>query len=309
MGFNISGIAINKSYKDNFEELQKEFGWDLKKVEDIDFEDASSNWKEEDICDVYFTEEGTLLFLNMDMCTQPWEISSLNTLTFALSETSMAFNIDYCEKGVGVRSITEFDGNRVEDEGGRLKVEEKSEDTSEIIWNLVEEVIGKRFLDIEADEKAVRYHFVNNKTENTEEDCLIEEIFDKFDFEQIIPHDVFAEQYSDDELLDQFYTNVEFAQKNKINLYLFPIAHGENGRRFINFQNLINEIANRPEVQKKFTYAINEQSKLFCRIDPDKIDQKTYAHYMSFVNHMKRPQNEVEKKTIMSSKKWWEFWK
>ena len=159
MGFNISGLAINKNYENEFVELQKELGWNLEKQSEIDFETASSNWTEDGICDVYFTEKGTLMFISMDMCAESWSLKNDNTLTFALSETSMAFNINYNENGIEKRSIMEVNDERMQDEGEKLGIEDKSEDTSEIIWNQIEVVIGKRFWDIEPNEKAIRYVF------------------------------------------------------------------------------------------------------------------------------------------------------
>ena len=159
MAFNISGLAINKNYENEFVELQKELGWNLEKQSEIDFETASSNWTEDGICDVYFTEKGTLIFMSMDMCAESWSLKNDNTLTFALSETSMAFNINYNENGIEKRSIMEVNDERMQDEGEKLGIEDKSEDTSEIIWNQIEVVIGKRFWDIEPNEKAVRYVF------------------------------------------------------------------------------------------------------------------------------------------------------
>lgn len=168
MGFNLSGIAINKNFENEFENLQKELGWKLEKQSEINFETASSNWKDDGICDVYFSENGTLLFVSMEMCTESWPLKDNNTLTFALSETSMAFNINYCEKGIDKRSIMEVNEERMQDEGEKLSVEETSEDTSEIIWNQLAVVIGKRFWDIEPDEKAVRYIFVKNNVTKSE---------------------------------------------------------------------------------------------------------------------------------------------
>jgi len=165
MGFNISGLAINKNYESNFDDLLKELGWNLEKQSEIDFETASSNWTEDGICDVYFSEKGTLLFISMDMCAESWSLKKDNTLTFALSETSMAFNINYCENGIEKRSIMEVNDDRMQDEGEKLVIEEKSEDTSEIIWNQLEVVLGKRFWDIEPDEKAVRYTFRKTKVQ------------------------------------------------------------------------------------------------------------------------------------------------
>jgi hypothetical protein len=179
MGFNISGIAINKNYENEFNNLQNELGWNLKKETEIDFETASSNWKEEGICDVYFTENGTLIFINMDMCTESWPLKNNNTLTFALSETSMAFNINYCENGIEKRSIMEVEDKRMQDEGEKLEVENSSEDTSEIIWNQIEVVIGKRFWDIEPEVKAVRYRFVNSNVANSDISNIKKDITEK----------------------------------------------------------------------------------------------------------------------------------
>ncbi|MGC3947590.1 MAG: hypothetical protein QM762_24310 [Chryseolinea sp.] len=163
MGFNVSGLVINKNYKANFDALQKELGWNLQKQADILFEEASSNWKDDGICDVYFSEKGTLMFISMDMCAEAWGLKEANTLTFALSETSMAFNLNYCEKGVEKRSIMSVEDNRMSDEGAKLEVESKSEDVSEIIWNQMEVVLGKSFWSIDPGEKAERYIFVKEK--------------------------------------------------------------------------------------------------------------------------------------------------
>ena len=37
MGFNLSGLAINKNYENDFDHLQKELGWNLEKQSEIDF--------------------------------------------------------------------------------------------------------------------------------------------------------------------------------------------------------------------------------------------------------------------------------
>lgn len=170
MGFNISGLAINKNYEDNFDELQKELGWNLKRKSEIDFETASSNWKEVGICDVYFTEKGTLLFLNMELCTQAWRLSKANTFTFALSEISMTFNIIYCENGVEKRSVVEFENNIMDAKGEKLEVEHKAEGLFDATWNQIEVMIGKRFWDIEPNEKAVRYIFSKVKSPEFEDE-------------------------------------------------------------------------------------------------------------------------------------------
>ena len=141
MGYNISGIAINKNYENDFESLQNQLGWNLEKVAEIDFETASANWTDDKICNVHFTKTGTLIFIGMENCEQSFNLKNDHVLTFALSETSMVFNINYSEKGVA------------------LAIEKDSEDTSEIIWNQIEVLLGKRFFDIELEEKATQYRF------------------------------------------------------------------------------------------------------------------------------------------------------
>lgn len=157
MGFNISGIVINKNYKDKLPALQKDLGLDIEFVEEINFETASANWKDEGICDIYFSEQGTLLFVNMDMCIEPWSIETGNTLTFALSEISMAFCLNYCEGRNLKRSIMEVNGKRMSEEGEQLAVEATAPDTSEIIWAQLGAVLGQTFWNIEPEEKAYRY--------------------------------------------------------------------------------------------------------------------------------------------------------
>ncbi|MCR1023481.1 hypothetical protein NQT66_01585 [Cellulophaga baltica] len=163
MGFNLSGIAINKNFEADFDYLQEKLGWNLEKQSEIDFETASSNWQEEGICDVYFSEQGTLLFISMDRCTESFSIENQNVLTFALSETSMAFNIIYTENCIEKRSIMQVEDHRMHDEGEKLAVESTSEDPSEIIWNQMGVVLGKPFWDVAPDAKATRYIFSISK--------------------------------------------------------------------------------------------------------------------------------------------------
>lgn len=161
MGFNISGIATNINFKDNLIELQKQLGLTLSFTEEINFEKASENWKEDEVCDIYFCETGTLLLINMDFCIEPWSIENGNTLTFAISETSMAFNLSYCEGLKLRRSFMTMNNGIITDEGEKLQVEENTSDASEIIWKQLNAVLGKSFWNIEPSEKAHRYKLVS----------------------------------------------------------------------------------------------------------------------------------------------------
>lgn len=175
--------------------------------------------------------------MNMDMCSESIELKNDNTLTFALSETSMAFNINYCENGISKQSIMEVNDERMQDEGEELSVEEKSDDTSEIIWNQIEVVIGKRFWDIEPDEKAVRYIFSINKG-NEESEMQV------YDIDISISKEDLSNKFSDEKLFNYFDEIIEFAQKKQINVFLNPWAHKDNGRKFMNLFAIITEISN-----------------------------------------------------------------
>ncbi len=159
MGFNISGIAINKSYKDNFDELLANFNWEVVFHEEVTFEDASKNWKDKELCDVFFTETGTLLFVNMDLCIEPWRLKDYNVFTFTLSETSMAFSIQYSENMALKRTIIEVNRERLEDSGDRFDFENEVPDTAEIIWRQLGIMLGKSFGNIDFQAPCRRYSF------------------------------------------------------------------------------------------------------------------------------------------------------
>lgn len=162
MGHNISGIAINKNFENNTEELSKLLGVELQIENEIIFEEASENWKEEGYFDVYFSKNGTLVFANIDYCLEPYSHKETNILTFALSETSMTFNIGYTENDVLVRSIMKVNDEIVDEEGAPLQCEiENEDDMTEAIFDQIGEVIGMHFYEIELDEKAYRFSLKN----------------------------------------------------------------------------------------------------------------------------------------------------
>jgi hypothetical protein len=158
MGFNLSGIVISKNYKDNVNLLREELGLNLELDKEITFQEASANWKEPRICDIYFGEKGTILFVSMDMCVdQAYYIEEGNSLTFALSEFSMAFSFNYYESDKLVRSFLEIEESRVSEEGEKLPIEEAEDDAADIIWKQLGVVLGQTFWSINHDERAYRY--------------------------------------------------------------------------------------------------------------------------------------------------------
>lgn len=178
MGFNISGVVINKSLENNNEELSKILGLNIDFKREIDFETASENWKEEGIVDVYFGEKGTLVFANHDLCLEGYSYPQANILTFALSETSMTFSFGYSENDNIIRSKMDVNGEIIDENGEKLQVENENDDISEVIWKQIETVLGKSFWSIEPEEKAYRFLIKNdssnNQPVNNEQDELTE---------------------------------------------------------------------------------------------------------------------------------------
>ena len=62
MGYNVSGLAVNKNYSKEFDQLQNELGWRLKEKSEIDFETASANWTKDGICNLEIINEILTLY-------------------------------------------------------------------------------------------------------------------------------------------------------------------------------------------------------------------------------------------------------
>lgn len=157
MGFNISGIAVAKNLHNEIKAIENEIGFGLELIEEITFESASSNWKEDGICDIYFGSNGTLIFLCHELSMTSYSILDLPTLTYAISETSMAFCFHYCENGKIRRSRAEAERKELQGEGERLDIEYTPIEISETIWQLIDKTIDQDFNQIDFSEKCYRY--------------------------------------------------------------------------------------------------------------------------------------------------------
>ena len=155
MSFNLSGVVINRCYQDNLECLAEDFGLKILELEEQDFELATESWKETGECDIYFTEKGTLLFLDVETCLKPWFLEGVNVLTFAMSETSMSFSMNYYENSILKRHILDYNGDLKINECSPLPFETTKTSTEEKIWYLLEQLLGKSFWDIEPDEEVL----------------------------------------------------------------------------------------------------------------------------------------------------------
>lgn len=159
MGFNIAGIVINHNYDNKIEELGKKLNLNLSFKGDISYEEAVANWKDEGVCDIYFTEQGTLMFLPFSRLADTYSIEDQNILYFGYSESMMVFSLEYYENGVLRRNVVESDGEIMVENGEPLPEEESNSELSELIFDKIENILGKSFWAIDFEEKSYSYSF------------------------------------------------------------------------------------------------------------------------------------------------------
>lgn len=165
MGLNISGIAIDKVFENKIEELNSKFGWNLEFEKEITFEEASANFKDEGIADIYFSKNGTLIFLS-----DPYMVDAKNSignkvLGFGYLETPMAFVFNYYEDGTVLREIVTHNGEVKSEQGNQLEIESDNKDVTELIFEQMSNLIGERFWDVDNGATAKRYRFVSKSNE------------------------------------------------------------------------------------------------------------------------------------------------
>lgn len=167
MSYSLSGIAIGKNYKSTFDMLQKQINMELEFVKEISFEEASTGNTEEGYCDICFTAEGTLIFMEPSKCDRVLMVKDTNVLTFVLSEAMKTYKMMYCE-GLDKRRVLMTSNNRIlEDEGEKLAIEETISDVSELIWNKIGDILGESFEELEEHTSCYRYKISNKVVEKS----------------------------------------------------------------------------------------------------------------------------------------------
>ena len=311
MGFNISGIVINRNLEKNNEVLSKILNLNLEFDKEIDFETASENGKDEGIIDVYFGNNGTLIFANEDLCLgDGYSFPKTNIMTFALSETSMAFNFAYTENGNIIRSKMEINGEIIDEKGNKLEIENDEEDISEIIWKLISEILGISFGSIEPNEKAFRFSIKKSSHINSEDE--IQEVKnDKFDFSNLLNRYDLKTKYTQDELVKLFNKMIKYAQENSINIFYQPICYkGSTNTFMVNFVYLKDAISEHTDLINLFNSKMPMNSfSAIGRAYENQIDKESNIRMLQMINVMKPIQQNENIKNNIENRKWWQFWK
>lgn len=157
MSLNIAGVVVDANFDKNIDKIQALLGYRLTFDCESDFEDATDGWVQDGTCFVYAHGDKTLILLPMDDCSDGFEHPDLTVLTFALSETSMAFNLSYSEGTAVVRSIMSVNGTFLVNEGTPSAIEQNITDVDEIIMAYIKNTLGIGFYDIDEEQEMSQY--------------------------------------------------------------------------------------------------------------------------------------------------------
>ncbi|KFF05835.1 hypothetical protein [Flavobacterium reichenbachii] len=182
MGFNFTGIVVNKNYEDDINVLAKDLGLgNLKYEEEIEFSEAhhyvSKNTRH---CVVYPAENGTLIFLCQPLLNIERIAKNEEVLSFLISEYSMTFFFEYYKKDRSVinlnnsnsvfecvRSKILITDNEIAEYGDKLPIESSNNlDTMDTIFHLISEVLGQEFGSIDMNCKIKTYYMSSDNSDD-----------------------------------------------------------------------------------------------------------------------------------------------
>lgn len=168
MGWNIAGFAINKNYETKIDELSKALFKSgrshlVEGKNKYNFEKSATFGSTKGRMDFIFTEKGSFAFCNV--LETEYLLGSRNEnllegtemILFAMSETSMAFMMNYYKDGKKVRETQIIEDQVRYSFGEKLPEENHENDLSEIFFNITSRLIGKEWNSIEPDETFIRY--------------------------------------------------------------------------------------------------------------------------------------------------------
>ena len=152
MGFNLAGILINKPItKTDIETL---LGSKIEVSGEVDFEEAVTDFREENTVDILQTELGTLIITELAQ-VYDLSISSNDIVQFMISDVSDTYYFQKHVEGTLVRKFISSQGEISENIGNGILLEE--EDFADQVWNLADEYLGKGFTENMYEMKLIRY--------------------------------------------------------------------------------------------------------------------------------------------------------
>lgn len=164
MSLNISGLAFNTNFDKNIEGLSQVLNWDLAFVQEINFEAASSNFKDEAFLDVYYGQEGSIVFLSSMEKFNAAKTRGIKALNFNVSDTTKTYLLQVLEDGNSLRFKQANQDAVTQSVGEPLEIEKAIPDISEQIFHTMESVTGSRFNEIDPQAVCYRYRIINKSS-------------------------------------------------------------------------------------------------------------------------------------------------
>lgn len=147
MGLNLAGIAIDKNFSKNIEQLGEAFEWAIDIIDESEFGKSMSIFSsnDKDIFYVYFTDSGTLILNPYEWAIEEYHPTDAKSLCFAFSETTMNFFFSYQHQISKFRTFIEDEGKKTREMGEPLEIEKQFPEASQLIFKLIEDLIGTSF--------------------------------------------------------------------------------------------------------------------------------------------------------------------
>ncbi|WP_282148327.1 hypothetical protein [Algibacter lectus] len=153
MGFNIAGLLIeNKIEK---QEIEKILECKITFLREVDFEEASSSYRDDDeSIDILQTETGTLIITELG---QVYDISIFDgkIIQFMISDVSDTYYFEKYINGNLERKYINSQGEIAENEG--VGIIEEGNDMTDLIWELANNYLQNNFAENMFDKKFKRY--------------------------------------------------------------------------------------------------------------------------------------------------------
>lgn len=160
------GIAIDKNYSNNHNELFDLLGIKNPKLErEITWEDGTIDFWEDNNIAIGFFEKGTFISSDTQLIADDELLRTASKnksiLAFYGYDTTSTYCFDFFQKGQHIRKkwFSHSDDNidQSENFGDLLEPEKIDDDHLETIFNLIGDILGKRFYNIGEEEKMYHY--------------------------------------------------------------------------------------------------------------------------------------------------------
>lgn len=156
MSQHISGILLGKDYSRNLNELKRDLYLEVTPLGESNFQTACNDLIDQDSAYILCTPQATLFFLHPDRCQEAVLVKQVNSLSFVIDETDMTTEFYYAQRGYFMRSVIEQEGDVVEHEGDELDIETQYAEMQDVVWDLVEEILGKNFWDLGPQKRVIK---------------------------------------------------------------------------------------------------------------------------------------------------------